>query len=280
MTRGGASALAAALLLTGCESEGAGTVAPEKVEPPADAPTAGPRIDLRHRALMLRFHEARGHRGRIDEFVNSGVAPLKIEAVTFGPGTVEASRSPRGQAVRFPAYSAAGVKYAIIKVSNVGGYDTLRPNQADFTFGADFNLDRVSDGSSSDNGDNLVQRGLFESPSQYKIQVDHGVVTCAIRGMGGQVELKAHSPVQPGSWYRVRCTRRGDGVRLAVAPLGPDGVTDWEVVRRSGPIGPVIGPQDTPLSIGGKLGQDGSLFPASTDQFNGRVTRVFYRILH
>jgi hypothetical protein len=285
--RSGAGLLAAALLaLTGCQGGGGGA-ASEPPPLPSQEPSAtgAPSTDLRHRAMMLRFHPGEGESEGVARtgFVNSGHAPLRVDVVTYGGGEVTSARAPGGRpAVRFPAFGKTDPGYAILRVVNIGDYDVLRPNEQDFTFGADFVLDEESDGSSSDNGDNLVQRGLYESPSQFKIQVDHGRVSCGVRGMSDDVLVTAKRRVEPGQWYRARCTRQGDTVTLQVDEVGPDGVVGdepWASEEETAVLGPVILPKDTPLSVGGKLAEDGSMFPASTDQFNGAVARVFYRVI-
>jgi hypothetical protein len=60
-----------------------------------------------------------------------------------------------------------------------------QPGSRDFEFGAGFSLDTKSTGDHADNGDNLIQRGLFGDKAQYKIQVDKGKVSCRIKGSGG-----------------------------------------------------------------------------------------------
>lgn len=273
--------LAALVALTGCQGGDQGRVAGRTPPSTAPAPTEGPRIDLRERAMMLRFRTDAPRGSRVGSFANTGHAPLRVDVVTFGDGKVTTDRAPGGRpAVSFPAFDKADPGYAIMRVVNIGDHDVLRPDEQDFTFGADFVLDEKSDGSSSDNGDNLVQRGLYESPSQYKIQVDHGRVSCGVRGMTGDVLVTVHRRVQPGQWYRATCTRTSDTVTLEVERLASDGeALSWGSEEETAALGPVILPRDTPLSVGGKLAEDGSMFPASTDQFNGSVARVFYRVL-
>jgi hypothetical protein len=267
--------------LASCQGDGEGTVTTQAPRTGTPA-TGGPRVDLRERAMMLRFHGAdAGQPGSPRRsFVNSGHAPLRVDVVTYGDGEVTSTPAPGGRpAIRFPGFEKQDPGYAILRVVNIGDYDVLRPNEMDFTFGADFALDEKSDGSSSDNGDNLVQRGLFASPSQYKIQVDHGRVSCGMRGMSGEVLVTGKRRVEPGQWYRARCTREGDTVTLRIDRLGKNGAEEWVSESDTATLGPVILPKDTPLSVGGKLAEDGTMFPASTDQFNGSVARVFYRVI-
>ena len=88
--------------------------------------------------------------------------------------------------------------------------DLLSPGGRDFAFGADVALDDVTTGTAPDNGDNLVQRGLYQSSSQYKIQVDDGRVSCRVAGVSGEIVVYAPGRLHPGDWYRIRCQRDGE----------------------------------------------------------------------
>ena len=148
------------------------------------------------------------------------------------------------------------------------------PGDDEFSFGATFQLDEESAGSEADNGDNLVQRGTFDSPGQLKLQLDHDVPSCRIKGDQGEVFVEAEGPVDPGAWYAVTCERNGSDVELTVKALGDGaGAGTWHA---SGPTGS-ISLQGLPLTVGGKTGPDGTPV-ASADQFNGAVDDVFLRV--
>jgi Laminin G domain len=242
---------------------------------PSPVETVEPTSNLDPRArddtLHLRFSP--GHL-----LANSGSAPLRVRRATWGGGRIRQARAPHGPAVRLPAFRSTDPGFATIRVDNLGAPDRMRPDDGDFAFGASFSLDRISDGSAADNGDNLIQRGLFESPSQYKIQLDKRRVSCLVRGLDGGVVVEGARPVRPERWYRVKCVRRGEGIVLKIAAIDKDGRGRRSITRQRGPIGAVTMPLDTPLSIGGKLAGDGTLRPTSTDQFNGAVARVFLRV--
>jgi hypothetical protein len=151
---------------------------------------------------------------------------------------------------------------------------SLSPGDRDFEFGAAFELDPESSGSEADNGDNLLQRGSFNDPGQYKIQLDHGVPSCRVAGDAGVLFVEADEAVDPGAWYSVSCRRAGDEVTLTVTPYADQ--DDGESWRATGPTGTVpFG--DQPLSVGGKVDPSGTPV-ASADQFNGAVDDVFLRI--
>lgn len=246
-------------------------------EPSGDASTGTgpePAVAPRQGSLVLEF-SAGDPDGLL---VNSGDRRLRVSHVTSHDGEVTGTRdAPDGHALRFPRYDPQGQDFAILKVRSRGTDDLLSPERHDFVFGADVAMDGVTTGTASDNGDNLVQRGLYESSSQYKIQVDDGKVSCRIAGVLGEVLVSAPGRLDPGDWYRIRCRRAGDRVTLAVAPLTAHGTGHWVSHTGTGAIGPVLMASDVPLSVGGKLSWDGKLLPSSTDQFNGRVDRVFYQ---
>ena len=147
-------------------------------------------------------------------------------------------------------------------------------------------LDEQTTGSAADNGDNLIARGLFEGAAQYKIQVDDGFLSCRVAGLEGEVMVKARERVQPGEWYRARCTRHVNTVTLDVGKLDesqdPDnrGELDWVSASGTGTTGAVLMASTVPMAVGGKLSGNGKIFPVTTDQFNGSVDRVVYRLLN
>jgi hypothetical protein len=237
------------------------------------------------RVLELDIHQPAPPNG-YTTFTNTGAAALRISVITDGGGALVDGR-PRidptsDRAVRYPKHDAdVDAPHAVIQVVDRRGADDLDPGTQRFRFGADFNLDDVSEDAAPggrDNGDNLIQRGLFNQPAQYKIQLDHRIATCRVKGSLGAVSVSSSvNPVVPGTWYRVRCVRVGDQLTLVV--------TRWQYgiptkVSRSasGPIGVVSPPRRTiPVSVGGKLRRRGVIDQAS-DQFNGRIDNVIIRV--
>ncbi|HXH57210.1 LamG domain-containing protein, partial [Iamia sp.] len=149
-----------------------------------------------------------------------------------------------------------------------------------FEFGADVVLDATSESGavgSTDNGDNLVQRGLFDDLSQYKLQLDARRPSCRVKGSVGAVFVTASMSVQPGRWYRVRCVRDGSTVSIAVTTWADDGTPTVVTRSATGPTGDMAPSRPTvPLSIGGKLSASGESV-TSTDQLNGVVDNVVLR---
>ena len=133
-------------------------------------------------------------------------------------------------------------------------------------------LDSRSSGSKADNGDNLVQRGSFDSPGQFKIQIDHKVPSCRILGDEGEVFVKAGTAISPDVWYAVTCQREGSKVSISVTQYGERGQT-WTAAGPTGHL--TLG--DLPFAVGGKVSPEGTPV-ASGDQFNGSVDDVFLQI--
>jgi hypothetical protein len=235
--------------------------------------------------LRLLFNEAAPASGSFSTLVNSGSARLQIRVAKAYGGVLTRGRSRTGganRALRTPRHDAAATApRAVIKVVDSRGPDNLDPGAANFTFGADVLLDRVSQDVSEgsyDNGDNVVQRGLFGAVSQYKIQLDHEQATCRVHGSAGTVVVTSRRQIVPGTWYRVRCARTGTAVSIAVTSWRADGeplTTSDTASGATGSLRPEA--QSVPLTVGGKLTSSGE-FVSSTDQLNGRVDNVVVRI--
>jgi hypothetical protein len=229
--------------------------------PPAGAAVAGREMDLTFGAALKQ--------------ANSGNSPLTVRTVTRNGGQVASTSGPDGGAVRLPAYQASNAPVAVLAVTDPDGTDDLAPGTARFTFGADFALDAKSQGSRTDNGNNLVQRGLYDHRMQFKLQVDGNRPLCRVKGSGGAVSVKSSRTITPGVWHRAVCKRSGSQVTLTVTRLS-DGVK-WTSSRvgATGSLQPSS--RSVPVSVGGKLDAKGSL-ARSADQFNGKVDNAFVNV--
>jgi hypothetical protein len=249
---------------------------------PARDGSVGPKA--RVRPLALHIQQAAPPSG-YSTFVNSGVAALDISVVS-DDGGVLVDGDPRvrplhDRSIRYPMHSSGvNAPHAIVQVVDRRGRDDLDPGSRPFRFGADFVLDRVSEDSGPggrDNGDNLVQRGLFDQRAQYKVQLDHRVASCRVSGSLGAVAVSSSvRAVHPGSWYRVRCVRAGSRLTIVLTTWGSGGRTKTRD-SKTGQIGSVSPRRIVPMSIGGKLARRGVVDRAS-DQFNGRIDNVIVRI--
>ncbi len=202
--------------------------------------------------------------------------------VTAHGGSVSAvSAGASGPAARFPSYngSSSGPR-AVIAVTNSGSTDVLGPGASDFVFGADVRLDTANRGTSYDNGNNIVQRGLGTDVAQFKLQVDRGRFSCFVKGDAGARTVKSPVPVAPGTLYRATCRRAiesaGERVIITVAKVAADGSLGAPTTTASkpGPVGNLSFAFATPLSVGGKLADSVTIFTAS-DQFNGVIDNAF-----
>lgn len=149
---------------------------------------------------------------------------------------------------------------------------SLDPGREDFSFGADVMLDPGGDG----DGDNVIQRGLFEDTGQYKLQLDSRHVSCTVKGAAGRVLVKTDDPVESGVWYRIACRRTGEIVGLGVRRLDTGATV---TVSEEGTIGDVRSQRATaPLTVGGKLTASGEIAAGDPDQLNGAVDNVWVQI--
>jgi hypothetical protein len=161
---------------------------------------------------------------------------------------------------------------AVLVVRNSSTQDDLSPGDEDFWWGADFQLDAVSTAHTGpDNGDNLLQRGLWGESAEYKAEADLRRASCAVHGTAGTLLVRARMNAQAGEWYRMRCYRGAAGLTVTVRELGDDGWGPTISAHVSGPVGAVSFPASMPVSIGGKVAADGQLIRSATDQFNGWI---------
>lgn len=281
----GAALLMATPLLSGCgrghEQVGARTITPE----PARAEVARTITPEPARVeVELDFDDVGAESGTVLlATVNGGSAAVEVAVATADGGLIVREPGPQGGAVRLPAAeesSESRPPTAAIVVTPAPGSGALSPGATDFEFGADFRLDHVSGTSGTDDGDNLVQRGLFTDPSQLKLQVDHGYVACRVAGPAGEVVVRSSTAVERDWWHRVSCARRGNVVELTVArAIEQDGSTGWtgqpERFSGLGPTGTLVFDPRTPLAIGAKVSVELAVVTSSSDQLNGAIDHVY-----
>ncbi|MGH3359760.1 MAG: hypothetical protein ACRDO7_13240 [Nocardioidaceae bacterium] len=227
----------------------------------------------------LRLEPNSGESGQhVRRVQNVGGERAVVDVVSEDDGMIELAAGPDGEpALRFPAFDgSASAPAAMVRV-RPAGIDWMSPGKDAFTFGVDVKLDEVSSGSTLDNGDNVVQRGLFDDDAQFKLQLDRRVPSCLIRGDQGTVMVKGPAGLDADGWYRIQCRRQGDAVTIAVARTSADGTEDAETSTSTGSIGRVEFLSDVPMSVGGKITSDG-VPAAATDQFNGLLSGVFFSV--
>jgi len=224
------------------------------------------------RELWLRFD--RSSETGLD-LANSGRASVDAEVSAVG-ATITSVRRKQGRALRLPGFTETP-SAAVVAVRSTGSTDLLAPGSRDFVVGATFRLDRTSQGSAYDNGDNLIQRGAYAGP-QYKVQLDDRRPSCRVAGPRGAVFVAASVRVSPRYWHQVRCRRVADRVTLELVTFH-DGTSTRRRWSRSGPIGSLDHAAGTALTIGGKVHGDGTVNATDSDQFNGRVDDAMFRLL-
>jgi hypothetical protein len=214
--------------------------------------------------------------GDLSAVENTGTAPVDIAVV----GNVDALTTEEGReggvALRFPEYGAPGLPVIVTVTSEDGG--TLNPGAKPFTIGADLMVDERNEGGVVDDGNNVLQHGLFSDTSQYKLQVDRDRASCRIEGSSGAVVVNDEAELEPDVWYHVECRREPDRVVLTVESLDPD-VTYESEVSLEGETGSVAASTAAPVVIGGKFGVNGEVVTSNTDQFNGALDHVFVTIV-
>ncbi len=245
------------------------------MEPSTTESESDPLLASGERVLVLDFDPPEGQGPVLGTLENDGSAPVDATVVTSGRGQVLATPSVDGQgAATLPAYAGGAADFAVVRVLPVGTEDHLAPGARDFLIGADVRLDEITSGAPADNGDNLLQRGLFDGSGQYKLQVDHGRLSCRLAGTEGELVAKLGQRLDPRRWYRTECRRVGDSVQLRAAELTANGTGAWSTASASGPIGVIDVASDVPLSVGGKLNADGAIVITASDQLNGQIDQV------
>lgn len=207
---------------------------------------------------------------------STGTATADIDLLSVNaPEAMFRSGYRGGLSLQLPAYGGTtGTSYAALRVTPVGS-DSLSPGTAAFRFGADLQLDASNEGSALDNGNNAVQRGLWDDPMQYKLEVDDNRPNCVFRGTEGRVSVRSRVTLEAEKWYSVECRRSAGTVSISVLARGSSAAP--AVSTNAGPLGTLKAPAGTPLSVGAKLAHDGTILRSATDQFNGRVDNVFYQ---
>ncbi|HEX4473217.1 MAG TPA: hypothetical protein VH085_14700 [Nocardioides sp.] len=276
-----------AVILAGC----GGTSGPHVGAPVAHAGAAG---------IDLTFADG------ASSLANTGTYgdDIDVALVTAGGASARTIQGPDGKGIGLPTFSATpGSPEAVVKITDQGssgssGVDRLNPGTKDFAFGAAFEMDpgpTSQEPSDVDDGDNLLQRGLYGERSQYKIELDTRSPTCTLHGRAGRdgyrgvLDMRTapgfpSAGVRSGTWYRVRCARTGSAdAELTVSQLSRDGsvARTWTThdIEPAMPAGAALdltpATPGTPLSVGGKLDDQGHLVTGeSVDQFNGEVDDV------
>jgi hypothetical protein len=251
---------------------------------PAHEPTSTPPGST----LRITFAGTPGARLTAADVRVAGDIPVTVTLASSHGGTIKThdvdAEGVGSRAARFPRLDPTREAGAsAVLVSSRGSDDELDPGDRAFSYGATVRLDKRSESDaagSADNGNNVLQKGLFLDPTQYKLQVDHGFASCRVAGSAGTLTVRSRVAIQPAVWYRLACARTQDSLTIAVHELTTKGseIVDHQVARGvTGRISPEEG--STYLSLGAKVIASGAIPASSTDQFNGLVGSVFVNIL-
>ncbi|MGC4110229.1 MAG: hypothetical protein QM747_07350 [Nocardioides sp.] len=216
-----------------------------------------------------------------DDVTQVGTAPVRISWSRIDDGRATGIAGPLGtRGWNMPDFTTSEVyPRAAMVVRNAPGHDGFSPGDEPFSWGADFQLDAESIAHTGpDNGDNLVQRGLWGESAEFKAEADLRRASCAVHGTDGILLVRAHMQAQPGKWYRMRCYRGSDSLTVSVRELGADGWGPDITSTVTGPVGSVEFPEQMPISIGGKIAANGELIRSATDQFNGWIANPVVQI--
>lgn len=208
---------------------------------------------------------------------NTGSLDATVKVSTAGGGAIQAGPDSDGAASGdYPAWDGTSPfqRAAVTVLSNQGG-DPLSPGTRDFEFGASFTLDTKSTGGHQDNGDNLMQRGLYADKGQYKLQVDGGKVSCRVKGSSHAQILRSSTSVKRNAWYSTSCAR--DDGKLVLKMTRPDGSVETKSVRfTAGNV--VMKSPSIRLAVGAKVEASGAVMAGGADQFNGLIDDAYVTI--
>ncbi|MEV0426624.1 LamG-like jellyroll fold domain-containing protein [Micromonospora sp. NPDC050495] len=177
-----------------------------------------------------------------------------------GGGSISRATRPNGTgsspALAFPATGSA-----IVQVPHAAA---LNPGSGDFTVSA---LAKVTSAQVT-TGANLVQKGVFNDPTQWKLQLDAGVPGCRIKGTladGTTAEVRLTSPtsIADQGWTFVQCKRRGNVLTLLVDNQPVD-TNDKAGMNISSTANVNIGAKGTGLT--------------NNDQFRGQLDNVLFSL--
>ena len=203
-----------------------------------------------------------------------------VIVATLGSGEIRYVPGPGGgSAVKFPSIDEAADGNLAALHTVIDRYSTVfSPDAQDFQFGLDVYLSEEPRRTTGDDGDNLIQRGLFGQAGQLKLQVDNGIPSCRIAGDQGEALVEG-ARLEVRQWYRIRCQRAGDLVTMYVGDISESGeVARWKITSTTAPTGLIefAGVSTAPVSIGGKLNLQGEIVTESPDQFNGALAHIVY----
>lgn len=257
------------VLAMGCTSATAGPSSP----PSSSATLAAP--SMTSKSTLLTFDERNLAPAKLG-VTKPGVT---VESLVAGGAKTKYGAGASGAGLVLPTHAQTEAGQRMILVMRpVSSADPLNPGSRSFDFGADIRLDPGSNRSKNDNGDNVLQRGLYGDYSQFKLQVDKRAPSCTVKSGSTRLFVKTKAKLGSG-WYRVNCSYRTGKLSLSVAEIAGTKVAAAKVTSVSGSVKPLSFSAKTPVSVGGKFGVNGKLVVSNSDQFNGMLDNVYLDVL-
>jgi Laminin G domain len=177
-----------------------------------------------------------------------------------------------GQAIRFPGYcqEAEPTDCPRVIVEAEGSTDQ-DPGERDFAVSVDFLVPSLPV-SPEPIDQNVMQKGNFDDPGQWKIEIDRDRrPTCVFHypdDAGSPITARVERAVDDGVWHSLRCERIGNQLRIAL-----DGGEGSDARSVEIPAGHTVDIRN-PMSI--RIG--GQNVMASADQFHGSLDNISIEI--
>jgi hypothetical protein len=183
-----------------------------------------------------------------------------VESAEAGGSLIQMPRG-EGWAIHFPGRCHLDPKECPRAILESGPAGILNPGTRTVRWGASVQMmvNETSDGG------NIVQKGMADSGTQFKLQVDgfEGRPSCAVAGPEGKFLALSSIGIADGKWHELACERNKSQLTLYV-----DG---QRMAEQTVPAGLSI-VNNAPLRLGGKG------HGAYNDQFHGTIDDVFVEI--
>jgi len=190
----------------------------------------------------------------LDEYTFDAVSGNAVSDVTNHGHTLTLS----GSWSTVNGVSTPAVAFAPMSLGDSPNSSDLNPLTKGFAATAVFRL--PGDISSLPDTPNIVQKGFYNDPGQWKMQLKPktAIVQCRFKGTSGALLLSSQvTRVDDGSWHTSTCWRDGTQVGVTV-----DGVTN----QTTADIGSIASSRS--LRVGAKS------LSATTDQFTGTLDYI------
>jgi hypothetical protein len=177
-----------------------------------------------------------------------------------------------GNAVRFPGECMETdpmlCPHVIVEAEDSTDQD---PGERDFAISVDFLMPSLPAGSSIID-QNVMQKGNFDDPGQWKVEIDRERrPTCVFHypdDAGTPITARIQREIDDGIWHTLRCERRGNFLMISLD--SGEGEDSRSIEIPAGHTVTITNPQ--PIRIGGQN------VMASADQFHGSLDNISIEI--